>query len=440
MPRPGPRPYECVRRAWHSERHKPIRGSLIQEIFRVVNESHSSATKRNKEWQVKLPIVVLKAEEIMYSKANSEAEYLDHKTLWDRINDAINTIIRREESSETGDLLQPCIEAALILGCTARRTSRSQRNSTPRCYLNPTSQDQTFTPITPRTQNSAVHGGGGPSQLPVLHAGNSTSSPPYLQYHSNISRSTTMNTVPIGLESSCSPVSQDNNNNPTMPPRDFPFSSVNLYPSGINQHFPLEHTFAKLGRVFPLFYGAHSQTIHPLFDSQSTHQSSNHDNAPLLGKPQVQSIQEPVLYACEGIADTTSRIRQVNLSSTSGASADIECDLSLRLGSLSGSCASAETRLLLDQYGDVGRCTSRGVRFCDPSSTKDGGDLYFFNNDNADGNVHRFSSNWCSQNLSLSLGGPSRKRKPSDDTDLIEYAHSSPKPKSLTNLFFGRMS
>ncbi|MCI18602.1 hypothetical protein A2U01_0039757, partial [Trifolium medium] len=23
MPRPGPRPYECVRRAWHSERHQP---------------------------------------------------------------------------------------------------------------------------------------------------------------------------------------------------------------------------------------------------------------------------------------------------------------------------------------------------------------------------------------------------------------------------------
>lgn len=34
MPRPGPRPYECVRRAWHSDRHQPIRGSLIQEIFR----------------------------------------------------------------------------------------------------------------------------------------------------------------------------------------------------------------------------------------------------------------------------------------------------------------------------------------------------------------------------------------------------------------------
>ncbi|KAG4136818.1 hypothetical protein ERO13_D07G032450v2 [Gossypium hirsutum] len=127
MPRPGPRPYVFEKKSWHSDRHQPIRGSLVQEIFRVVNEIHSSATKKNKEWQEKLPVVVLKAEQIMYSKANSEAEYMDLKTLWDRTNDAINTIIRRNESTETGKVLQPCIEAALNLGCTARRTSRNQR-------------------------------------------------------------------------------------------------------------------------------------------------------------------------------------------------------------------------------------------------------------------------------------------------------------------------
>lgn len=44
--------------------------------FRVVNEIHSSATRKNKEWQDKLPIVVLKAEEIMYSKATSEVEII----------------------------------------------------------------------------------------------------------------------------------------------------------------------------------------------------------------------------------------------------------------------------------------------------------------------------------------------------------------------------
>lgn len=37
-----------------------------------MHENHCLATKKNKEWQEKLPVVVLKAEEIMYSKANSE--------------------------------------------------------------------------------------------------------------------------------------------------------------------------------------------------------------------------------------------------------------------------------------------------------------------------------------------------------------------------------
>lgn len=104
MPRPGPRPYDCVRRAWHSDTHQPIRGTLIQEIFRffsflftistcfllcivissfsecflrVVNDIHGSNTKKNKEYQEKLPVVVLRAEEIMYSKANSEVIFVE---------------------------------------------------------------------------------------------------------------------------------------------------------------------------------------------------------------------------------------------------------------------------------------------------------------------------------------------------------------------------
>ena len=41
---------------------------------------------------------------------------MDLKTLRDRVNDAINTIIRREEGSEdTGEFLQPCIEGIYFL-------------------------------------------------------------------------------------------------------------------------------------------------------------------------------------------------------------------------------------------------------------------------------------------------------------------------------------
>ncbi|CAI9285764.1 unnamed protein product [Lactuca saligna] len=141
MPRPGPRPFECVRRSWHSERHQPIRGSIIQQIFRVVHENHSPGTKKNREWQEKLPLVVLKSEEIMYSKANSEAEYVNPETLWDRLNDAIDTIIRKDDTMENGDFLPACVEAALNLGCVQVRSSRSQRNSNTRSYLSSRNQD-----------------------------------------------------------------------------------------------------------------------------------------------------------------------------------------------------------------------------------------------------------------------------------------------------------
>ncbi|KAD6795042.1 hypothetical protein E3N88_05938 [Mikania micrantha] len=124
MPRPGPRPFECVRRSWHSERHRPMRGSIIQQIFRVVGENHGDGTKKNREWQEKLPLVVFKSEEIMYSKANSEAEYLDPETLWDRLNDAIDTIIRKDETMETGEFLPPCVEDS---GPTAQNIPNVQR-------------------------------------------------------------------------------------------------------------------------------------------------------------------------------------------------------------------------------------------------------------------------------------------------------------------------
>lgn len=38
---------------------------------------------------------------------------MDSKTLQDRVNDAIDTIIRKEDALESGDLLQPCIEGTI---------------------------------------------------------------------------------------------------------------------------------------------------------------------------------------------------------------------------------------------------------------------------------------------------------------------------------------
>ncbi|KAJ0251878.1 Histone acetyltransferase [Hirschfeldia incana] len=142
---------------------------LLYEISffgRIVCEIHSQSTKKNTEWQEKLPVVVLRAEEIMYSKANSEAEYMDMSTLLDRTNDAINTIIRLDETTETGELLQPCIEAALHLGCTPRKASRSQRNINPRCYLSQGSTNLDNI-LPPQYQAFMKQTNFGPKTLPV---------------------------------------------------------------------------------------------------------------------------------------------------------------------------------------------------------------------------------------------------------------------------------
>ncbi|MBA0807007.1 hypothetical protein Gohar_022839 [Gossypium harknessii] len=300
MPRPGPRPYVCERRAWHSDRHQPMRGSLIQEIFRVVNEIHSSATKKNKEWQEKLPVVVLKAEEIMYSKANSEAEYMDIKTLWDRTNDAINTIIRRDESTETGELLQPCIEAALNLGCTARRTLRSQRNCSPRSYLNPGAQKAEGT-----TQ------------------GNLITNSHCMASYSSFLKHTTVNMTDMGSEAQ-KHIAQNGNRGTDK----FSFASNNSpLASNVEKHPP--NTYS----VYPLFYGNHLKVEEQRHGYGISPKSfSNTVEPAMMGV--IHSLFSPDV-------DSSNKMNQTDVRNTSNNPHEIPCDLSLRLGPLSTPCLNA---------------------------------------------------------------------------------------------------
>nr|VDD51527.1 unnamed protein product [Brassica oleracea] len=152
MPRLGPRPYECVKRAWHIDRHQPIRGFIIRQIFRLSMEAHSAATKKNKEWQEKLSVVVFKADEIMYSKSNSEVLILTLVLcvfVYHNLADFGGLTL----TTETGPLLPPCVEAALNLGCTAVRASISQRHSNVQTYLCPKFQQ----PVSASTNEPQYH-------------------------------------------------------------------------------------------------------------------------------------------------------------------------------------------------------------------------------------------------------------------------------------------
>ncbi|CAL5440249.1 unnamed protein product [Camellia sinensis] len=398
MPRPGPRPYECVRRAWHSDRHQPIRGSLIKEIFRVVNEIHGSATKKNKEWQEKLPIVVLKAEEIMYSKANSEAEYMDLKTLWDRANDAINTIIRRDESTETGEFLQPCIEAALYLGCIPRRASRSQRNSNPRCYLSVSTPDQTCV---------------SPSNLENIYHANHITNPPFMSHNSNFTKPNTMNFTVLDSES-----------------HKFPFLSENFPPCSNTRCLPTEaYASSNSCSVYPLYYG------NPL-QSQESQESQfcfhippnlNSDNPKTLKIGHLQN-----LFPCD--VDASNQIPQADLRDTPENLPGIGCDLSLRLGPLSVPCISIENSWP-QEVEDVER--SKLNDDLKPWMDKE---FSFFPKSNVDDDpLDSYSSKWSSEAEDMNVEMTMRKRKavfsyPSEDGQFCWQ------PKLPSNHLTGKMS
>ncbi|KAK7330087.1 hypothetical protein VNO77_24273 [Canavalia gladiata] len=338
MPRPGPRPYECVRRAWHSERHQPVRGTIIRQIFRVVNDAHTAATKKNKEWQEKLPVVVLKAEEIMYSKANSEAEYLNPDTLWDRLNDAVNTIIRRDETTETGDLLPPCVEAALNLGCKPVRTSRSDRHNNPRTYLSPRAQQP---PMPPKPV------GGNP-----------------LTY----AKATTSAVSPI-------PVADTNphihHNSKLVGSSNYPFSES--FPPGHHQPLTMEaRPSLNLGAVYPLYYGYEARELQPRTNAlDSTSSDTIFVGRPVIPVPEPSGIGLLENFSYGRFHHAANRIvAKETVVGTQEGPPDRECDLSLRLGQCLHPCSSSKSSSAYE-IDDAGLGVSReGNKFSHLPSQK----------------------------------------------------------------------
>ncbi|CAN6540789.1 unnamed protein product [Malus baccata var. baccata] len=414
MPRPGPRPYECVRRAWHSDRHQPMRGSIIQQIFRVVNEVHSSVTKKNKEWQEKLPLVVFRAEEIMYSKANSEAEYMNLDTLWDRANDAVNTIIRRDEGTETGELLPPCVEAALNLGCTPVRASRSQRNSNPRSYL------------APRAQEPA------PKPARVLDKATDERHPQISPHHSsnqlNFAKASNVNSALLVPES-YSRMSQSTN---LASPRNYPFSLENV-PAGHNQLATMStYNPSNSGSVYPLYYGTHHQPEEFQVGPQvpeSTYSRTIH-----VGTPIVTSVMEPTkpnLFSSQGAENVSHRFTEVM--DTQEKPREIECDLSLTLGPVVHPCTR---RSLASGMEDIGSSNSQDGGKLNDFSPLRSKEICFFPTKTAYDRFESTSSMWNSESGRSSEATVRKRKAPfSSNEEDRQYCWQ---PDVVPNRFTGR--
>nr|ACU17650.1 unknown [Glycine max] len=374
MPRPGPRPYECVRRAWHSERHQPVRGSIIQQIFRVVNDAHSPATKKNKEWQEKLPVVVLKAEEIMYSKANSEAEYLNPDTLWDRLNDAVNTIIRRDETTETGDLLPPCVEAALNLGCKPVRTSRSDRHNNPRTYLSSRIQQP-------------------PSVSHKPDAGNPL----------NYAKVTTPAVSPIPVPDST------HQNSKLMGSSNYPFSE------GLPCHRqPLTkeaRPSLNLGSVYPLYYGYEAREPQPRTTARDTTCSDTiFVGRPVIPVPEPSGIGLLENFSYGRFHHVANRIGKEIAVGTQEAAPDRECDLSLRLGQCLHPCSSSKSSLAYE-VDDVGLGVSPGSSRFSHLSLQKYREFCFYPRETGYGTIESTSGKCNVEGEDQNLEATLRKRK-----------------------------
>ncbi|GMH20555.1 hypothetical protein Nepgr_022396 [Nepenthes gracilis] len=416
MPRPGPRPYECVRRAWHSDRHQPMRGSIIQQIFSVVSEAHTSATRKNREWQEKLPIVALKAEEIMYSKADSEAEYMNLDTLWDRLNDAIDTIIRRDESTETEQSLHPCIEAALVLGCVPVRASRSQRRNNQRSYLTPRAQKPPppVASAAPTVQDKINNGR--PTFQPSKPSG----------CHSSIQRPSLANQASSSSKPDSHRTAQ--NTNP-IPPQNVPILHKNSLQSLLTSAPFVKNSDMKFGSFYALPFGTHFQTVDPCFSFQMQ-QNLSSGNV-IVGTPIGWSPAEAAridttrnLFPGESVRNAANKLMLANREDSSEKASEMGCDLSLRMGPFTDSKHFArETK-----DGDPSSC-QEGSRF--PGSSSQNQAFCFFPRNNAYHPSDPCPSKRAAEGEVQDVNAALRKRKaPILDDDEGSAINWQPKPLS----------
>lgn len=402
-----------------------MRGSIIKQIFRVADEFHSTRTKKNKEWQEKLPIVVLKAEEILYSKANSEDEYMNLDTLRDRVNDAVNTIIRRDESTETGELLPPCVEAALNLGCIPVRASRSQRHSHPRTYLNLRPQEPASLP--PKIVDKTIE-----DQCPrfsPLHSGN--------QF--NFSRSfKNANSTTLVPESSYQVIGNDN----LAAPSSYPSSYENI-PSRHSKMMRVDaNVQLKLGSVYPLYYGTRFQTEDTKLGSGISENVNS--TAIFVGKPVVTSIPEPGemsalphLFSCSGSVTASKPTTKPDFLELQRRPHVTGCDLSLRLG-LSGDPCMSLDRSSARETEDVGSISSQeGNKLKDLSSERNK-EFCFFPEKTADNPHESCSSKRFSEHECRNLEAPIRTPKVlfSDNLEDVQFCWQ---PGLPSNQFTGQI-
>lgn len=345
------------------------------------------------------------------------------ETLWDRLNDAVNTIIRRDETTESGDRLPPCVEgknilafqvldsyrkcirfslffviclyehkplvipvlsffaaslwnsAALNLGCVPVRASRSQRHSNPRTYLTPRGQEPTLDKATDERC------------LPT------SSLPPANQL--NFARAKTMN--------------PKQHNNPTIPSN--PAFLLENVPVVHNSYSMTEtNTPLNLGSVYPLYYGFRCPTEEPNLGSQIS--ADANQQTIFLGRPIVSSTEPPAehcLRSCK-TGNAMSRFPPEVITAREEKLPDTECDLSLRLGLPSQPCVSTRKAWALET-GDIAPSSSHETHKFHDQTTYANKEFTFFPSRTAFDSLGSCSNMWSSDGGGRNPESSTKKRK-----------------------------
>ena len=219
--------------------------------------------------------------------------------------------------------------AALNLGCTPRRASRSQRNCNPSFYLSPSTREPNT--LFPGSMHSAIQ---------ADHTSNSHVLPNY----SNMVKPIIMNSTPSGSESQDF-VGQSNGTS-----NKFLFIDDNIPLYNVNQCLPLEnYRIPSPCSVYPLYYGSCLE--------QQRGCGALPKTVPGTMEPVEVAAMQNFFPRTEGIPVKTCRDDHKDSPSQQQ---ETGCDLSLRLGSLPTPMLSVITKQLKDAKDVRHDCSQEG--------------------------------------------------------------------------------
>lgn len=270
------------------------------------------------------------------------------------------------------------IVAALHLGCTPRRSSRSQRNITPRCYLNPEKSEVISVPL---------------FNLDNKVQGNYANNCSFIPQSSNLLTTSLMDSCDKSIikknDSEYSKVC---------------FSPKTFSPCFNHQFLPRQaNSFSSSCSVYPLYYGNQFHFQDSIF--KTTCKSNSH----LMKTDKKGEMEKHSTCGQEASPHY--------ISETPHGSG---CDLSLRLGPLAVPCLGGENICSqeVEDGGALGTCKV-GSKSNDLSSQNDK-DFSFFPKPNGHDMLVCSSTNWSHKTQNLDIEATLRKRKvavnhPSDD-------------------------